>query len=237
MKARVCLLAAFLVLALGVAPQVWADASVFVGYADGLRPSAFFPTPWSGSTGVTFIGDATGDDAGAIRIDNTGLGSIVITDVSVNINGTNLGDIWGLGGSPVTLAPGGILILTQNSGFNFDTSDVHPITSNTNPCLGLVTDPPVCSTHPVVSITFQGVGTSTFGDTGHVLDTGGFDFVNALVCPNPLEFSGNCNESLQWRPIGTTGIGNPGGVTPEPASLILLGTGIAGLVMRRRKQA
>jgi hypothetical protein len=235
MKGRFFLLALVVVLALGVAPQVWADASVFVGYADGLRPSAFFPTPWSGSAGVTFIGNATGDDAGAIRIDNAGAAAIVITDVSVNINGTNVGDLWF--GPAVTLAPGGILIVTQTSNFNFDTSDVHPVTDPNHPCLGLATDPAVCANHPVISITYQGIGTFTYDDTGHVLDTGGYDFVNAPVCPNPLEASGNCNESLQWRPIGTTGIGNPGGVTPEPASLILLGTGIAGLVMRRRRQA
>jgi len=227
-----------LLVAFGVlAPRATADASVFVGYGDGLRPSPFFPTPWSGSAGVTFIGNATGGDAGAIRIDNTGASAITITDISVSINGTGLGDIWSAS-LPVTLGAGDTLIVTQTFDFNFDTSDVHFITTNTAPCLGLVTDPAVCATtFPIISVTFQGVGTSTFNDTGHVLDTGGFDFVNALVCPNPLEASGNCNESLQWRPVGTTGIGNPGGVTPEPASLVLLGTGIAGLVMRRRKQA
>ena len=129
------------------------------------------------------------------------------------------------------------MILTQTANYNFDSSDPAQITDPHNPCLGLATDPAVCANHPVISVTYQGVGTFLYDDTGHVLDTGGYDFINAPVCPNPLERSGNCNESLQWRPIGTTGIGNPGGVTPEPASLILLGTGIAGLVMRRRKQA
>jgi hypothetical protein len=220
-------------------PRASADATVYVGYADALRPSAFFPSPWSGSSGVTFIGNATGDDAGAIRIDNTGASAITITDISVNLNGTALGDIWSTS-LPVTLAPGGILIVTQTTSFNFDTSDIHQITSNTSPCLGLATDPAVCTTTmPKISVTFQGVGTTVFDDTAHVLDTGGFDFINALVCPNPLELSGNCNESLQWRTIGTTGIGNPGGNTPEPASLLFLGTGILSLcgAVRKRLQA
>lgn len=235
---RALLFSLVLLVALAVsASRASADASVFVGYGDGLRPSPFFPNPWSGSPNVTFIGNATGGDAGAIRIDNTGASAITITDISVNINGSPLGDIWS-GSMPVVLGAGDTLIVTQTVNFNFDTSDVHPITNRTAPCLGLATDPAVCATtFPTISVTFQGVGTTVFNDTGHVLDTGGFDFVNALVCPNPTEASGNCNESLQWRPVGTTGISNPGGNTPEPGTLVLLGTGIASLAMRRRKQA
>ena len=57
-------------------------------------------------------------------------------------------------------------------------------------------------------------------------DTGGFD----LACAG--------NESLGWRPIGTTGIGNPGNqLAPEPGTNVLLATGVVGLgmVLRRRR--
>jgi hypothetical protein len=226
-----------LLVALGIlVPRASADATVYVGYADDLRPSPFFPIPWSGGANVTFVGNASNVDAGAIRIDNTGASSFIITDISVNINGTGMGDIW-LSSMPITVAPGHILIVTQTTPYNFDTSDVHPITSSGAPCLGLGTDPPQCSVHPTFTVTFMGGGTATFDDTGHVLDTGGFDLATANPCPNPADPGGNCNESLNWRLVGTTGIGNPGGVTPEPGSLVLLGTGIASLVMRRRKQA
>jgi hypothetical protein len=214
-------------------PRASADATVYVGYADDLRPTPFHPLPWSGGANVTFIGNATNVDAGAIRIDNTGIGDITITGVTVNVNGVNFGDLWF--GSPVTISPGHILILTQTSAYNFDTSDGTAVTNSSAPCLDSVTLPQ-CHTHPTFTVTFSGGATMTFDDTGHVLDTGGFDLATAPHCPNPLDPAGNCNESLNWRLVGTTGIGNPGGNTPEPGSLILLGTGIASLAMRRRKQ-
>ena len=53
-----------------------------------------------------------------------------------------------------------------------------------------------------INITLNGVPVPTFYDTGHVLTTGGSDPGDAGV-----------NESLNWRPIGTTGEDNPGGTT------------------------
>ena len=53
-----------------------------------------------------------------------------------------------------------------------------------------------------INITVNGVPLPTYLDTGHVLTTGGSDLATA-----------GANESQNWRPIGTTGISNPGGTT------------------------
>ena len=62
-------------------------------------------------------------------------------------------------------------------------------------------------------------------DAGSILNTGSYDFV---CC------SSDGNESINWNLAGTTG--NRGGVTPEPGSLTLLGSGLLGLagVFRRK---
>ena len=186
--------------------------SVFVGYADDLRASPFFPAPWFGSPGVIGIGMASGVDSGAIRIDNTGTTGISIGDISVTINGTAMGDIWSAS-LPVSLAPGQSLIVDQTVQYNFDTSDIHPIVA----CCTVV--PPGTTPFPTVSITVDGT-TTVFNDTGHVLDTGGFDFASIG------------NESFQWRPIGTVG-GQAG--TPEPSSMVLLASGLIGVGVSKRR--
>ncbi|HEV2175711.1 MAG TPA: PEP-CTERM sorting domain-containing protein [Terriglobia bacterium] len=221
MKAyRYVLAAALLAFGFILPANVFADNnptgySVLVGYADNLRVSGFFPNPWDGSSGVTnFLGSPPGSqfDAGAIQIDNTSGAPLVITSTLVDINGTSLSDIWG----SFTIPIGGIAILTQNNGFNFDTSDVHPISSCGVPVA------PGTTPFPTVTITANGVPT-TFNDSGHVLDTSGYDF----ACTG-------ANESFSWRPIGTTG--GQGGA-PEPASILLLGSGLASLggYLRRKR--
>jgi len=62
-----------------------------------------------------------------------------------------------------------------------------------------------------------------------------------VSCPNRNEPSGNCNESQQWRLIGTVVIQCPGGVcpTPEPGSLALMSTilpGFAGITWIRPRR-
>ncbi len=174
-------------------PSAPAALAVFVGYADDVRPSPSFPVPWQGSPNTTFIGAGPSFDAGGIRLDNNSDSPIQIDDVFVTVpgwttsnardaQGNGIADLWG----SFTIPPNSTVILTQTGEFNFDTSDFG-LTGCGN------TIPDGQAPFPTVKITISGVAT-TFNDTGHVLDTGGFD----LACRG--------NESLQWRLIGTAGI-------------------------------
>jgi len=156
---------------------------VFVGYADDLRASANFPVPWAGAPNVIYLGTPSPLDAGAIRLDNNTDAPMPIDNVTVDLG--RPGPAYSLWGS-FTVPAHGSVILTQTQQFNFDTSD-SPIAA----CGAALVpgDPRV----PRVIVTAGGVATTYF-DTGHILDTGGFD----LACRG--------NESLQWRTIGTTGI-------------------------------
>lgn len=190
-------------------PQGIAGLAVFVGYADDLRANPNFPVPWQGSPNTTFIGAVgPGFDTGAIRLDNNTDSPISIDDVFVtvpgwtvsntqDVHGNGTADLWG----SFSIPPHASVILAQTSGNNFDTSDFGvTFCGNTLPN----GQAPI----PTVKITIGGVAT-TFSDTGHVLDTGGFD----LACRG--------NESLQWRLIGTSGIENSAGhITLSPATSI-----------------
>jgi len=209
---------------------------VYVGYADNLRPdapSAFFPNPWSGSSNVAlFVGNATNVDAGAVMITNTGATGLTLSSLSVTMpqaGGMSPFVLWS-SSLPFVLPSGMDAIFTQTTQYNFDTSDYAIVPANLldNCSTGPTASTPTCvNNRPVVTIT-TGDGTVAFNDTGHVLDTGGFD----ANCCLPQG-----NESLNWRLIGTTGVENPNGTVPEPASLLLFGSGLAGLGLWGRKRS
>ena len=159
--------------------------AVSVGYADNLRPNPNFPVPWQGSPNIVFLGSGPTFDAGAIRIDNNNSSPVSIDSVVVDLG--RPGPTFNLWGS-FTIPAQSSAILTQTGEFNFDTSDF-PIVGCGQPLS------PNETRIPKITVTIGGVP-STFVDSGHILDTGGFD----LVCQG--------NESLGWRPVGTTGIQN-----------------------------
>src|SRR2546422_6512313 len=178
------LLLASLLAAAGVVASPPASAAttvnVFVAYADNLRASGFFPTPWKDAPNTLFIGAGPSFDAGAIRLDNPTGVPLAVDSVSVDLQRPGpVSKLWG----SFTIPAHGSAILTQTGQYNFDTSDA-PIASCPTPA------PSSDRRVPKVTVTIGGIPTSLL-DTGHVLDTGGFD-------------SASCkpNESLQWRSIG-----------------------------------
>lgn len=212
---------------------------VYVGYADNLRATLVFPSPFFGDSNVAlYVGQdpsINALDAGAVRILNNGLTDITLNSLAVSVPGSSspTDPSWNssipAGGQVLT--PGQSAIFTQTAQWNFDTSDpgyVSPPNIFDNCSVGPTALTATCINNaPFVNPTVDGVLT-VWRDTGHVLDTGGFD----ANCCLP-----NGNESLQWRIIGTTGVQNPGGNVPEPGSLLLLGAGLAGLAAWRWKHA
>jgi hypothetical protein len=214
-----------------------ADLKVFVGYADSLRASGFFPTPWLGAAGVvseTVLPQTF--DAGAIRIDNTGASAVTISGMTVQMNGGSgpTYAIW----SPLVIGAGDIGIFTQTAEFNFDSSDnsfgsppggILPLDPGGNGIGGCSSSAGaqaaagitgLCdSRQPIVSFLINGTAATPLNDTGHILDTGNYDFVNN---------SPDGNESINWNVIGTEA--NRGGTTvPEPSTWAMMLIGFGGL--------
>jgi hypothetical protein len=196
-----------------------ADVVVNVGYADNLRAFPFFPNPWQGDPGVIFEGNVDGGwDTGAIQIVNDSGAPITFTKCVVTFAGrgpTITYDLW----HTHVIPDGESLILAQTIGQNFDSSDIPAVTDPAHP-FG-----PGDPKFGTVDITWDGM-VHHFEDTGHVLDTEGFDFA----------FNG-ANESHAWRPIG--GAGGQAGI-PEPSTITLFTLGVLGLfgyAWRRQRAA
>jgi hypothetical protein len=188
---------------------------VDVGYADDTHVGSFFPSPWGvGGTVQYQNGMTTGVDAGAIKINNTGVTSISIDDLTIDGFGDGaVFHIWGSNGGGGILAGGQVLapgmsaIFTQTAQYNFDSSDDQG--SNT-------------SAIPVVHVTIDGVA-AAYMDTAQILNTEGTDHL------------ASSNEDHQWRPIGTFG----GQAAPLPstafAGMVLMGA--VSIAKLRRRQA
>ena len=219
--------------------------NVYTGYADNLRPSGFFPTVWLGDPGVvseTPFGQSS--DSGAVRIQNTGATTITITNFTVSMNGGDGSAVYAIWG-PLTIAPGQNGIFTQTGSYNFDSSDNStggPAgtlpngsgagsngiggCSSTAAVIAAAGETAYCNgRQPIVSFLENGV-LFTLNDTGHILDTGNYDFING---------SPDGNESINWNNIGSEA--NRGGSVPEPSTwaMLILGVGLVGLTARRRR--
>lgn len=220
MQKTVVAVALGLAMTIGLMGRASAQLEVQVGYADDLRPSPFFPIPWVGDSNVIALADHDGGwDTGAVRLINNGTTALTLTAFNVDGfgDGTNF-DIWnGTGtnhiGSGIVFNPGQSVILAQNNGENFDSSD----DEGGNP-----------SALPMVHVTIaelNGGLSQSFIDTAQVLNTEGTDHLAQA----------GLNESHAWRDIGT--FGGQSGV-PEPGTFALLaGLSIsgAGILLRRRK--
>ncbi len=199
----------FLVVALGlltVASSAMAGVDVYVGYADGLRGTGFFPSPWAGDSGVTFLGLTAPADSGALMFVNTGATAVTF-DAGTKVDGFGSGStvqIWdSLIGTGISIAPGDKLILTATSYYDFDSSDY----------VGSIT------AIPVVHYSIDG-NSYAKSDSGQVLNTGGYDIA-----------AYGLNESYRWRLIG--GNGSQAG-TPAPAAAITMLFGLAARSRRRK---
>jgi hypothetical protein len=199
--------------------------SVYVGYADDLRPSPKnFPTPWDGDNGVVFEGcvpNCTGWDGGAVMVVNTGATALSINSFSINLSspGATTPCVYSIWPSNISLPSGQEAIFTEtltgggggctntvnsNGVAYMDSSDIGPNGANwAGNCSqsGIV---------PQVDLTVNGTAAS-YNDTGQVLTTGGID-TNSCTPGVP-----NANESIQWTPVGQTGASGLK-VTDSPAT-------------------
>jgi len=181
--------------------------NVSVGYADSLRSTPNLPVPWKGAPHTFFIGaDPSGHsyDGGAIKLDNTTSAPISVTGVTVYFPNHNMNpqtfNLWGSFLVPANSS----YILAETNGNNFDVSDYGIYGLPCGTMAGQDNNP------PQIMLKVSDAVTTTLSDSGHVLDTGGFD--PGLACASN-------NESLQWRAIGTGGATVSGGnLTLEPLS-------------------
>jgi hypothetical protein len=230
--------AAVAVFSLGLGVTAAEALDVYVGYADNLRASGFFPTPWIGDSGISSESSgAQSFDAGALLFKNTGASSVTITNLTVTLGtGPTTFSFW----NPLAIGVGGGGVFTQTFSYNFDTSDygygsppggILPLDPGGNGIGGCSSTPSAqatagitslcASTKPVVKFSTDGGATfTTLYDSGHILDTGLYDFVN---------YSPDGNESIKWNLIGSAPDRGGTGAVPEASTWVMMLAGFAGL--------
>jgi hypothetical protein len=217
--------------------------AVYTGYADNLRASGFFPTPWIGDANVVSESSASQSfDSGAVRIRNTGATAITISNFAVTMNGGGgpTYNIW----SSLTIGAGKDGVFTQTGSYNFDSSDnstggppggIDGSAAGSNGIGGCSSTAAVQASagitaycagrQPIVSFD-EGGNHFALNDVGHILDTGNYDFING---------SPDGNESINWNLIGTGA--TRGGTVPEPATWTMMLLGVAGVGFAARRKA
>lgn len=192
---------------------------IFVGYADGIRGSANFPSIWFGDAGVNGYGGGSltsGSDTGAFMIRNKGTSAFSISTVTVTgFQDGSTYTLWNalLGADGDGILAGEVGVFAQTSNYNFDTSDTSPGFSNSFRSSAI----------PVITFNFSDGTVATCRDTGQILNTAGFDTASIG------------NEALGWRLCGTTGIDHPGNQIPEPTTLALVGLGLLAATLKGRR--
>jgi hypothetical protein len=227
---------ASLATAFGVTAARADSFTVYTGYADSLRPSGFFPSPWLGGSNI--VSNSSGAqvfDSGAILIVNTGSTALDITGFTVS--NFNNGAVYNFANLAIPVGDGGIF--TQTFQYNFDTSDnangtppggIYPTSPDTNGSNGIggCSSSAAAQTgagitaycaarQPLVSFTDNSILYS-LSDKGHIIDTGNYDFINGSL---------DGNESINWNVIGSEA--NRGGTVPEPSTWAMMLLGFVGL--------
>lgn len=196
--------------------------TVYVGYGDNVHATASFPVPWYGDSGVIWEGCSGGcpnDDSGAVRVVNTGDASgLTVDSVSVNVGGCTFSSPTMSWATDLSLGFEASAIYTQTTDGSgngcatdgtMDTSDVGP---GGIAYSGICTLDAVIPTVTVEVTDSSGTTTTTFDDTGQVLNTGGFDLG---TCP------GGTSEATQWTPIGTAPCASGAVLTLSPSAQTL----------------
>ncbi len=219
--------------------------SVYTGYADNLRASGFFPAPWLGNANVVSQSLAAQTfDSGAVRILNTGLNAITISNFTVTMNGGG-GPTYSIWNS-LTIGAGQNGIFTQTAFANFDSSDnstgsapgniigsslgsngIGGCSSTAAAQAGAGITAYCAGRQPIVSFLENGI-LVTLNDSGHIVDTGNYDFITGSM---------DGNESINWNLIGSGA--TRGGTVPEASTwmMMLLGFAGIGLAVRRKSEA
>ncbi len=226
-----------------MAPAHASTFTVFTGYADNLRPSGFFPSPWLGDASVVSQSAAAQSfNSGAVRIWNTGSSAITISNFTVTMNGGS-GPVYNIWNS-LTIGAGKNGIFTQTASYNFDSSDnstggppggisgASPGSNGIGGCSSTAAAQAMAGItsycagrQPIVAFDLGGTH-FMLNDTGHIIDTGNYDFING---------STDGNESINWNVIGS-GASRGGGTVPEASVWVMMvvGFGLVGATVRRR---